>query len=248
MCEEYDYSMEENKSAVNKVQEEIVKNDKKNNKGLFIVIIVLVMLICIFLGYFVGNKLTDEDKEKCSEVVEENKQKEDQKDDKEITTETLLTEEEALKLANDLYSKGITVHSCGGGLDLNYDSVITIEDMEYYEVINWGTLRKLFTTSAKVKGQLGGNDYRIIDDFVEEKDGKYYDMDCGRGSLYGYIGTDFDVVSIKSDIIVFDANSKYCTKDSDYEVNCKTYAVSEPFVIEKEDKEWKISRMIYPNN
>ena len=206
-----------------------------------IVFVVLIGTISLFLDIdAIENKVTLINQEKCIELEEEK--------GVEINENAkLLEKEEALKLADELYKKGISAHTCGG-VDLNYDNVKVIDDYEYYEVTNWLELRSVFTQSAKVKGQLGLENYYSIDEMVTEKSGKYYDMDCSRGSHMGYRGTDFEIVSINSDIIVYDANSKYCTEDSDYEENCETYIVSELFVIEKEDNNWKINRMVYPNN
>lgn len=224
-----------------------LKNNGSKKKIIIIILVVIGLIGCYLVGYIIGTNLGQEkknDKKNNTDIKEETKL-----DEESVSKENseLLESKEAVQLAEDLYMKGISAHTCSG-VELNYDNVKIIDDLEYYEVINWSELRSVFSKNAKVKGQLGQDNYYPIDEMVIEKSGKYYDMECGRGSHMGYRGTNFEIVSINSDIIIYDANSKYCTEDSDYEENCKNYIVSELFVIEKEDNDWKISRMVYPNN
>lgn len=212
------------------------------NKTSLIISIIVSLLVGGLVGGFISvNLVSDNKQEKTNNSEDINKTEEE---------EVTLSEEEALSLATELYETGKGVHVCGN-IEVKENSVKEYDDFEYYETTNWLTLRDNFTSSAKVKGQLGDGNYYSIDDTVIVETGKYYAMECARGSDMSYRGTDLEVVSIKSDVMVFDANSKYCTDDEEYEDlddDCETYIVSEPFIIEKENNAWKISRLVYPNN
>lgn len=211
------------------------------NKTSLIIAIIVSLLVGGLVSGFVSVKLVG-----YNESEKTNNSDKIDKTEEDVT----LSEEEALSLATELYETGKGVHVCGD-IEVKENSVKEYDDFEYYEATNWLTLRDNFTSSAKVKGQLGDGNYYSIDDTVIEETGKYYAMECARGSNMSYRGTDLEVVSIKSDVMVFDANSKYCTDDEEYEDlddDCETYIVSEPFIVEKENNAWKISRLVYPNN
>ena len=120
-----------------------LKNNGSKKKFILIILVVIGLIGCYLVGYIIGTNLGKEkkdDKKNNTDIKEETKL-----DEESVSKENseLLESKEAVQLAEDLYKKGISVHTCGG-VELNYDNVKIIDDLEYYEVINWSELRSVF--------------------------------------------------------------------------------------------------------
>lgn len=165
----------------------------------------------------------------------------------------LLSEDEALKIGNDLFEK-MGEYSIERGpkeFDSNEKIVgyIKNDDGSFSTVDNSNGLALYFKLDKDKLGLIATEDYIMdycnINDFVLYN-GEYYGISGDRGSNISYIDTKLEVIQNFNDSIVFNAISAYFTDFSYHEGLLsmeeapKEYKTN-TFRIVKEAGEWKIS-------
>ena len=209
-----------------------MKNEKKNNKSLIIIIILVIMVLGLG-SYIAYDKL-------LSNNVENN-----EKNSTETSVQKTISEEEALKIGNELWKYAInTVWGTESVWKRHYS-----EENEYgaKEIICDTTVeevKKKYSSDFKSEwccGDDGQATYNTLDEFVSRK--------CEgiqRGSHTGYKNTTLTVKEIQEYKIVFTAISTYePTAGDDPGTTVKN--VEKDFVIVKQNNDWVISYFYLPN-
>jgi hypothetical protein len=209
-------------------------NNKKEKSGVLGIILIILMVVVIGVTIYVGYKaFTEED------AVEDNNTKEEVK--------KAMTDEEALKLGEDLYKKGyehefirpeeLSMEDCKKAYDKAQEYFVKGTKVNYVAAyyrqeadIKYSTLESNYynesgALSCKVRLE------KTVDFYINEEPLK--------------------VSSNKEKVIVFDKVVHYCDKYTydnmenrdDLSKCSKVVSTTYKFVIEKDNDDWKISRL-----
>ena len=207
---------------------------KKNNTSTIIGIILIVLLIIVIgITIFIAYKaITEED-----DVVE-NKE--------ETNTNNLLSDEEALKIGEDLYAKGYN-------MEFNRTGEFGLEACRK----RYDEAQKLFVKGAKINYTPAY--YRQEADIKYSKlESNYYNesgsLDCMKSRPFPvefYMSEEkLAIKSKKEKVITFDKVVTYCDKYTYEHLNGKSIdkctkkvKTTYSFIIEKEQDGWKIARL-----
>lgn len=237
---ETNQQQEVNKKKKQKKNKKQLKNNenkpkKRVNKKvvvLFILVVILLGVIGFLLYYiFMG-------KEDTKEIVVNNDS---------TLIESTLSDQEAVGLGESLWNYSYDTIWCK---KFTYaEEPVTLSDgKQGYEITNYDDVKSLFSEDFKYKygdQSLGFND--IFGNVELEK--KYYDSDkCSRNASIDYYKTDITAKEIKSDKIVYQAQSKYCENAL---VECTednaTKNVDNEFSIIKSADKWVIQSFVLPD-
>lgn len=173
----------------------------------------------------------------------------------------LLSEEEAMKIGEELYDKASAIYFHRGYEEepndsgqaifyiKNSDGSFSAADTDYFYNTNEYPYEKLAVD--KIKKVLSNDNFKYFcSKFeIEEYQGDYYKIGGDRGSDLMYTGTELKIVSISENKIVFNAISTYLLKFEDAfgdvpVSELETEDKSEEFEIILENGSWKVNSFI----
>ncbi len=224
---------------------------KKNQileRVLIICLIIFVIVLTVFL--IMENKL---------KLEREKQEEEDNKTQSSVTKEVTLSNEEALRIGQELYNAAKSIYwkenieyVKDNQSENEYDNVVQVimDGKIYSQIANYDSfVGNKFTANgeAALRTYLGILATKDNDKIV------YYIPLAERGGNVSYIDTYLEVSSITADQIIFNARSKYYPDGVAYNPNeltsnIKTEEKTSIFVIRKSsDNIWRIESFTLPN-
>lgn len=231
------------------------KKDVNTNLGITI-ILVFAALFTIVDFYVIGahmdgypfndiNGTVAGDKKvvENNDVVEE----EDVIEEEDVVDKTILSEEEALNIGDELYKKASQSYygiyeKKGDGLEYAYysklqDDFFQSDELGHYRKLLLDDMRKVFSSEMFDNLYYIKNAYYIVG-----SDNNYYMEALSVGGNPTYIDSKLSIIDIHSDVIMFNVSSYYNVEDYDDLDEIR----ESKFSIKKENGEWKVSNFTLP--
>ncbi len=205
---------------------------KKGGSTFAIILIIIALCLCGAGGY-----LTYKDMTTKKEANTPNETTEEEETTTEEVTDSKLTDEEALKIGNELWEYARTTYWGGEPAwpthegEKNEAGGIPVEcDTTKEEVL------KKYASDFKYKYLAQGSTEDVMEDTIDN----FVPADCGsagaRGSLSTYEKTELSIGTIEEDKITFKAASTYSNG-----------LITEDFIIVKDNDNWLIQQFFLPN-
>lgn len=226
---------------VESVKEKKETKPKKKKRKISIFPIFLILIILGLSGFIVYDKVFN----KKTKV----KVKTETKEEVQLVTEYLLTDQEALGVGNYLWNYALDTVWCNN-FKYSEEETDLGNNLKGFEITNYQDILNNFTEDFTYEYK--DKTLKFNDIFENHTlNDKYYDVNkCSQEKDLTYGKTTLKIKSNELASIKFTATSNYCsnlTDNQECNEETTTKTVDKDFEITKEDNTWKINKFVVPN-
>ena len=222
--------------------------DRKIAIAIIVLLVILIILVSVTIVLLVANRTDESTMPNLNSGNNETGVKNETTVKNEVLVQNqkvtdnnnVLSSEEAIVLAKDMYKKITEYYWMGGDIS----QTINVENENPYELMTWYDELKDFLTNNYFKKF---TERRTI----INRNGKYYINQVSWGEPPAYLGYDsFEVKSITNKKIEFIVKEKYIVNADDLDKDVSEVTEFEyennPFILVKENGKWKVDEWVHP--